>query len=88
MTIEERIRQIEEDRGKKLILRGIRTPNPRFRGRIIERPRYIVVEYRDDEPGYFWHYDIIQDLLDAIERRVTNVTLFEGGFQFVELPPE
>jgi hypothetical protein len=85
MNVEERIRRIEKERGKKVILRGVRVPDARFRGRIVERPRCIVLEYRDDEPGYFWHYEIIEELLDAVERGIKNVTLFEGDYQFMEL---
>ena len=86
MSIFERIIQLERSTGKRILLRGIRETNPEFRGRITKRPLYYLLEYRDDEPGYFWHYDIVAELLDCLEQERVNVTLYEDGCQFQEVP--
>jgi len=44
-------------------IRGIRTPEPDFRGRLrVERDR-VLIEYQIAESGYFWHIPIIEELL-------------------------
>jgi len=86
-ALEQRIKAIEARVGKRIILRGLRVPGGRFRGRIMERARYIVVEYRDTLPGFFWHYSLIEELLDCIEQGRGSVTLFDGNVQYISGPP-
>ncbi len=86
MKIDERIRKLERLRGKRIVLRGVRTNNAQFRGRLVERNGYIVIEYRDDKPGYFWHYEIIEELLDLVEKGSCNIILYEGDYQYMDVP--
>jgi hypothetical protein len=86
VTIDERVRAIEKRCGKRIVLRGVRTNKAHFRGRLTERHRHIVLEYRDDKPGDFWHYKIIEELLDLVEKRSGNIILYEGEYQYVEVP--
>ncbi len=86
MKIDERIRKLERLRGKRIVLRGVRTNNAQFRGRLVERNGYIVIEYRDDKPGYFWHYEIIEELLDLVEKGSRNIILYEGDYQYMDVP--
>jgi hypothetical protein len=86
VTIDDRIRKLEKLRGKRIVLRGVRTSNKHFRGRLVERHGYIVLEYRDDQPGYFWHYEIIEELLGLVEKRSGNIILYEGDYQYMEVP--
>ena len=84
--MDDRISKLEELCGKRIVLRGVRTSNKHFRGRLVERNGYIVLEYRDDQPGYFWHYKIIEELLDLVEKRSGNIILYEDDYQYVEVP--
>lgn len=86
MNIDERVRRLERLRGKRIVLRGMRTTNAHFRGRLIERNGYIVLQYRDDRPGYFWHYEIIEELLDLVEKQSGSITLYDGDYQYMEVP--
>jgi hypothetical protein len=69
---------LEGQIGRRIALRAVREPDPSFRGRISERPGYLLVEYRDDTAGYFWHYDIIEELLRHLSRGSRSVMLCEG----------
>ena len=82
----DRIIQLERKTGKRLVLRAVHDPNPQFRGRLTQRPLYYLLEYRDEEPGYFWHHGIIAELLDCLEQGRLNITLFEGDLQYQEVP--
>ncbi len=85
-TITRWVASLEQACGKRIVLRGVRVPNPRFRGRIVERPGGIVVEYHDDTAGYFWHYGIIEELLGHLARGRSNVVLYEGDIQYADVP--
>ncbi len=84
--LERRIQEIERRIGKRIVLRGVRVGGRTFRGRIIERPNHIVLEYRDTVPGFFWHYGIIEELLDYVEQGHGSATVFEGNIQYVAAP--
>jgi hypothetical protein len=76
--ITERISRLEQALGRRVVLRGVRVPDPLFRGRVSERKGVVVLEYRDAEVGYFWHYDIIEELLLLAGQGKLNVVLYEG----------
>lgn len=85
--IDERIKRIEARTGKRILLRPVRVRNPAFRGRVCEKRTHFVLEYRDENPGYFWHHDVLRELLTCIERDVgKTVTLYDGDVQYVEIP--
>lgn len=85
--IDERIKQVEARTGKQVILRAVRTRNPAFRGRATEKRTHFVLEYRDENPGYFWDRDVIRELLTCVEKGVgKTVTLYDGDVQYVEIP--
>ncbi len=86
MKLEQRIRQVEAETGKRIIVRGVRSDEADFRGRLIVHKGYCVLEYRDDEPGYFWHVPIIEELLRLVQEGRGSVTLLEGGRQFIDVP--
>ena len=79
MTLDERIRRVEQRVGKPIILRGVRDPDSLWRGRLTGRPSHVLLEYRDDVVGFFWHHDIIRELLDLLEQGQTDVTLRDEG---------
>jgi len=86
--LRQRVRAVERAAGRRIVLRNVRTSDPSFRGRIVRRPGYIVLEYRDDQPGYFWHVAIIEELLRLVELGAGSLTLYEGDRQYVEVPLE
>ena len=75
MNVDERLKRLARRLGKRIVLRGVRDPDPLWRGRITERPSHFLLEYRDDVVGFFWHHDIIRELLDLLEQGQTDVTL-------------
>jgi hypothetical protein len=85
--IDQRIRRIETRTGKRVLLHPVQARNPAFRGRVSERGAHFVVEYRDENPGYFWDRDIVRELLTCIEKGIgKTVTLYDGDVQYVEIP--
>jgi len=66
---------MERRLGKRIILRGARDPDPLWRGRLTERPSHFLLEYRDATVGFFWHHDIIRELLDLLEQGQTEAVL-------------
>lgn len=77
--ISTRVRRLEQQRGIGIVLRAVHAPDKRFRGRLTRRGARIIVEYRDDTPGFFWHHDILRELLDCLERGEDDVTLRDEG---------
>lgn len=75
MTLDERLRAAERRLGKRIVLRGVRDPDPQWRGRLTERPSHFLLEYRDATVGFFWHHDIIRELLDLLEQGATAAVL-------------
>ena len=67
MTIDARIAHVEEVVGKPLIVRAVVTPEPQFRGYVEVRADSIVIEYAEETPGYFWGYELLEELLDWVE---------------------
>lgn len=64
--------------GRPIILRAARWPDASLRGRLSQRAGALVLEYRDDGAGYFWHLDIIGELLHYVEQGIFEITLREG----------
>jgi len=86
-AIRRRIACLEDRLGKAVVIRGVRHRNRSFRGRILSRPGCFVVEYRDDIAGYFWHYEIIEELLNHLEHSRCNVVVYEGDIQYTDVSP-
>jgi hypothetical protein len=72
-------RRIEVERaiGMPIAVRGVRTSDPDFRGRVTQRPGYLLLEYQVAMAGYFWHVPIIEELLARIERGEREIVLRE-----------
>jgi hypothetical protein len=75
MALDERVHALERRLGKRIVLRGVCDPDPLWRGRLTERPSHFLLEYRDATIGFFWHHDIIRELLDLLEQGQTDVVL-------------
>jgi hypothetical protein len=75
--LEKRVRQLEHRLDLRIILRPVHVPDTRFRGRILKRPGRIVLEYRDEVPGFFWDYDILRELFAHLETGETDLSLYD-----------
>lgn len=85
--IDQRIKRIESQTGKRVLLRPVRSRNPALRGRVAERGAHFVLEYREETAGYFWDHDIVRELLTCIEKGLgRTVALYDGDVQYVEIP--
>ena len=62
--LEDKRRLLARTLGRPVFIRAIRTPDPRFQGRLRVHPGRVVIEYQIAEHGYFWHIPIIETLLD------------------------
>ena len=75
--LEELVRQVEAAIGQPLVLRAVRTPERELRGRLVARADYLLLEYRDDTAGYFWHHDVIRELLTLVREGYRNIELYD-----------
>lgn len=73
-----RVEAVVSHWGRPIILRAARWPDPTLRGRVSQRAGALVLEYRDDGAGYFWHLDIIGELLGYVEQGIFEITLREA----------
>ena len=83
MSLNERVRRLEEGLGKRLIIRSVRTPEEGFRGRVQVGARTVLIEYQEDVPGYFWGYELLEELLDYVEGGGPSALMYEGGIRYV-----
>ena len=75
--LESLVCQVEAETGQRLVLRAMHAPERNLRGRLSPRPGYLLVEYRDDTPGYFWDHDIIRELLALIRQGQRDFALYD-----------
>ena len=75
--VEKRVQELEDKLGLRIILRPVHVPDTRFRGRILKRAGRVVLEYRDEVPGFFWSYDILRELLGHLEKGDLDVALYD-----------
>jgi len=76
--IEARVAALQLATGCRVVLRPVSTPDPAFRGSLRRRGRLITIEYHGRIAGFFWDYDIIEQLLTYAEAGRTDVVLHEG----------
>ncbi len=84
--LESQVREVEQQIGKGIVLRGIKTPDRTFRGRISSRPGYLLLEYRDETAGYFWDYDIIKKLLALVRQGQRDCVLYDWDMMLAQSP--
>ena len=75
--LEEAVREVEEAIGKPIVLRAIHTPEQEVRGRISSQAGYLLLEYRDETAGYFWHHDIIRELLELVRQGCRDLVVYD-----------
>ena len=86
-AISRRVARIERALGKRVVLRGVRWPDTSLRGRIEDRSNCVLVQYRDDTAGYFWHYDILEELLGLLEQGLLRVLLYDEDIRRIASAP-
>jgi len=79
-----RVKELAARLGRRIILRPRRWPDRRLRGRLQRLPGALVIEYRDDVAGYFWHYDIVSELLDYAEQGILEVEVRDADRRQLE----
>ena len=84
--LESQVREVEQQIGKDIVLRGIKTPDRKFRGRISSGPGYLLLEYCDETAGYFWDCDIMKQLLELVRRGHRDLVLYDWDAVFARLP--
>ena len=75
--LELQVREVEQATGERIVLRAVRTPDPSVRGRIIARPGYLLLQYRDETAGYFWEHEIIRELLELVRQGERDTVLYD-----------
>ncbi len=83
--LESQVREVEQQIGKPIVLRGIKTPDRALRGRISSGPGYLLLEYRDETAGYFWDCDIMKELLELVRRGHRDSVLYDWDAVFAQL---
>ena len=86
--LESQVREVEQATGERIVLRGVKTPDPTVRGRISSRPGYLLLEYRDETAGYFWDSDIIKELLEQLRQGERDFVLYDWDALFARLPDD
>ena len=77
--LERKRRALSRSLGRPVTIRGIRTQDAAFRGRLRVEPARVVIEYQVAQQGYFWHIPIIEELLSRAARGETRAELSSPG---------
>ncbi len=86
MELDRRIAQVERTVGKRLIVRGVRTPEPELRGYVEVRPGSVLIEYCERLPGYFWEYELLETLLEWVEAGGGSAYFYEHRGGLIRVP--
>lgn len=86
-ALEERRRSLAQLLDRPVYVRGVRTPDPAFRGRLRVGPRRVLIECQVSEQGYFWHIPIIEELLDRAAAGEQQVELRDPSSGPEQGPP-
>jgi hypothetical protein len=85
VEIDARIAQVEAALGKRLIVRTVRTPEPEFRAWVQVRPSSVIIEYVEELPGYFWGFELLERLLEWVERGGGSAWFYEQDGRLVSI---
>lgn len=67
MELEEKRRRLEKRLGAHIEVRGVKVlTNPDFRGRLRVHGSHILVEYQEEQPGFFWYAETVNFLLNML----------------------
>jgi hypothetical protein len=62
-----RMERLEAVLGARLHFRLVHMPDPGLRGRVVEKRGVVEIECNDVNPGFFWHLDVLRELLTRLE---------------------
>jgi len=85
--LEAKRRALSELLRRPVVVRGIQTPDPLFRGRLTVEPGRVLIEYQVAQAGYFWHIPIIEEMLDRAAAGETTAELRERNARDEAAPP-
>ncbi|MCS7254542.1 MAG: hypothetical protein RMK18_05495 [Armatimonadota bacterium] len=68
----------------KVCIRGVRWDDRRVKGKLRQVNDVLYVEFRDDNPGYFWHIDTVRKLLHLAMLGCRNVELYDESDRLKE----
>ncbi|MGD9494733.1 MAG: hypothetical protein AB7Y46_00355 [Armatimonadota bacterium] len=88
MEIDAHIARIEERLGKRLIVRAVRTPEPELRGYVEVRPHRVLIEYSEEQPGYFWAYELLERLLEWVEAGGGSSYFYDHAGRLLRVPAD
>ena len=63
--LEQKRKAVQEKLGLPVVVRGLRTPDASWKGRLYRRRGRIIIEYQVSQVGFFWHAPIVDQLLKA-----------------------
>lgn len=86
MEIDRRIADIEAELGRRLIVREVRTPERTLRGRVEVRASTVLIEYCAELQGYFWGYELLEELLDWVESEARSACFYEHNGRLLRIP--
>ena len=84
MALDEHIRQVEERLGRPLVIRTVRVEDPDFRAQVRVGPSAVIIEYVEELPGFFWGYELLEELLEYVEQGGGSADFYRDG---VRRPP-
>jgi len=67
LEVEGRLARLEARLGRRIRVRLARWQDEGLRGRLREDGCDLVLECNDVNPGFFWHVDVVRELLDRVE---------------------
>jgi len=88
VEIDGRIAEVEARVGKRLIVRSICTPERDFRGYVEVRAHSVIVEYAEELPGYFWGYELLEELLQWVESGGGSAHFYAYEDRLVRVPAQ
>jgi hypothetical protein len=86
--LEEKCQALARRLGRPVVVRGIQTPDPWFRGRLRVQLHRVLIEYQIAEHGYFWSVPIIETLLARAAAGESEADLRESPSPPCQAPPE
>lgn len=85
--LEAKRRALSQLLGRPVVVRGIRSPEAGFRGRLTVEAGRVLIEHQVSQAGYFWHIPIIEELLDRAAAGELTAELREALADGAEGPP-
>jgi len=66
--LERKRRAVAEELGLPVIVRGVRSPDESWKGRLRRSRGRVLIEYQISQAGFFWQAPIVERLLEEASR--------------------